>query len=615
MCGISGYIGVKNLLPTPYRVKSCLKLMKLRGPDFQDSKKFNTGKISGLICSSRLSIIDNHERSNQPFEDENGILSFNGEIYNYLDLKKDLKNKKISFKTKSDTEVLLKYLNYYGINKLNEIHGMWGFAYYSKKKKKFYLCRDKFGEKPVFYSLDKKKLSLTFGSNINYIRTLNPKNYKINKNKIYNYLRYGFRSIFSEYSSFFENINLLGPGEIIEIDSNFNFKNYSYLKLKKYEPKIKNFNLSKKILKNKINEILPKTFNADVPVAFLLSGGIDSSILSYIAKKNLIKTKFYSWKNKDQNYDEEERIKSIIKKLKLNHEFIKINNKSKTFGKIKKLIKDTGYPLLSSSNLAINEICKKAKKDGYKVIMSGHGADEMFGGYYAHYQSYFISIENTRDFKKNYMCWERNTKPFVRTEVLKNFNLFKKSFGKNSYNFENDIYENYFKVKKKIKIIKKKTRKKNKDTFINHLDKDLFYDNFPVQAHSTDNISMHNSIESRAPFANHYFYNLRNNMSKSFLVKNGLNKFILRDIYKKKIPKEILFNPNKIGFFVPLSEVLNLKSKKFYNVIFKNAYLKKIIKLNLIKKKYINNQLTQQDQKFIFYLYNIATFMKLYAVK
>ena len=615
MCGIAGYIGVKNFFPTSYRVKSCLEIMKLRGPDFQDSKKFNIGNLNVLFCSSRLSIIDTFKRSNQPFEDENGILTFNGEIYNYLELKKDLKKKKILFKTKSDTEVLLKYLNYYGVDKLNNIHGMWSFAYYSKKNNKLYLCRDKFGEKPAFYSLDKKKKFFIFGSNVNYIRKLSVENYKINEDKIYDYLRYGFRSIYSQNTTFFKEINFVNPGEIIEIGKKFTIKKYSYLKLNKYTPKVKNFNLGKKILKNKINEIIPKTFNSDVPVAFLLSGGVDSSILSYIAKKNLKKTKFYSLKNTDPNYDESKNIKSIIKNNKLNHEFININKSLNSYVTIEKLIKDTAFPLVSSTNLAINEICKKVKKDGYKVIMTGHGADEMFSGYYAHHLSYLMSIEKTNIFKKNYNLWKKNTRPFIRTEVLKNFDLFKKSYKKNSYNFESDIYEKFFKFKKNIKKPVKILSKKNKDFFISHLDNDLFYDNFPSQAHSIDNISMHNSIESRAPFVNHYFYNLRNNMSKNFLVKNGLAKFILRDIYKNKIPEMIILNPNKTGFYLPLAEFLNLKSKKIFNFIFMNKFLKKIIKLNLIKKKYYNGRLSQQDQKFVFHLYNIAIFMKIYNAK
>lgn len=590
---------------------SCIKLMKLRGPDFQDFKEFELSPHRVLFCASRLSIIDTFERSNQPFEDENGILIFNGEIYNYLELKKNLLKKKIVFKTKSDTEVLLKYLNYYGVKNLNRIHGMWGFAYYSKNKNKFYLCRDKFGEKPVFYSYDKKKNNFIFGSNVNYIKELSTRDYLVDQEKIYDYLRYGFRSIFSENKTFFKRIKPVNPGELIEIDKNFKVKISRYLKLEKYKPKIQNYSLGKKILKNEIKRIIPKTFRSDVPIAFLLSGGIDSSIISYIAKKNLKKIKFYSLKIKNKNYDETKNIELVKKKLNLNHEFIILNKGINKFDVIDELIEDIGFPLIGSTNIAINQICKKVKKDGYKVILTGNGGDEIFSGYYAHHLTYLLSNKKSKNFEQKHMDWENKTKIHVRTEILKNLELYEKNVNKNGYNFEANLYEKYFKILKKRKKPLKVLNIKNKDFFIKHLDNDLFYDQFPTQAHSMDNIAMHNSIESRMPYVNDYFYNLRNRMSKDFLIKNGLAKYILRDAFKNKLPNSVLFNSEKTGFYFPIRECINFKSKKFINQIVKNKFLNKIIKLDILKNKIKNNDLTQQDEKFIFLLYNAATFMKL----
>ena len=229
----------KNFYPNKTDIKSCLNLMKRRGPDFQNFKEFEINNLKTLFCASRLSIIDLSDRSNQPFEDEHGILIFNGEIYNYLELKKNLLKKKIMFDTKSDTEVLLKYLNYNGIENLNQIHGMWSFAYFSKKKNKFYLSRDKFGEKPLFYSLNKKKNFFIFGSNVNYIKKLNKIRCEIDEDKIYNYLRYGFRSVYSENNTFFKNISFVNPGEVIEIDKNFIVKRFKNIKFEKYKPNIK----------------------------------------------------------------------------------------------------------------------------------------------------------------------------------------------------------------------------------------------------------------------------------------------------------------------------------------------------------------------------------------
>ena len=186
MCGISGFIGKEKYFPNKKRINECINLMKRRGPDNQSFKKFEK-KISYLLCSSRLSIIDINKRSNQPLEDENGVLVFNGEIYNYLEIKNELKKKGIKFKTNSDTEVLLKFLNHEGEQNLFKLDGMWAFAYFSKRRDKLILSRDKFGEKPLFYYHNIKKGILFFGSNINYIKKLSDKKIDINQDKILNF--------------------------------------------------------------------------------------------------------------------------------------------------------------------------------------------------------------------------------------------------------------------------------------------------------------------------------------------------------------------------------------------------------------------------------------------
>ena len=610
MCGIAGYIGVNKFYPKNESIKGCLKLMQLRGPDSQSFKEFSVKKIKALFCTSRLSIIDLDKRSNQPFEDENGVLSFNGEIYNYLELKKKLKKKKIQFKTKSDTEVLLKFLNTYGVEKLKEIQGMWSFIYFSKKQKRFYLSRDNFGEKPLFFYLNEKVKSLIFGSNVNYVKKLSFLKHKVNKDKIFDYLRYGFRSVYSNEQSFFQDIKFVKPGELIEINEDFKISILKYVKYPKYNSKINSYNLAKKILKKKINHEIPRSLRSDVPIAVLLSGGVDSSLIAYLAKKKIKNVKFYSYKQKDELYDESKKIILIKKKFNLQHEFISENNINKNFKLIDNLIQDIGFPLLSTTNLALNKICQKIKKDGYKVLITGNGGDEIFSGYYSHHMSYLISIKKKENYSREFKKWNDVTRPHVRTGILKDVNLFNKNLRNNAFNFETDTYKKYFRLHKKNKKNLYKINEK-KDLFIDHLDNDLFLGTLPAQTHTVDSISMHHSLESRMPLLNDNLYIFRNQISKNFLIRNGMAKYILRDTFKKKLPKKILFDSEKTGFFLPLKETINFKSKKFINIIFQNEYLNKIIKIDTLKKKLNSGNLSQQDQKFIFLLYNAASFLKL----
>ena len=609
MCGIAGYIGNKKLLPEKKNIQNCIKQMVRRGPDHQSHKIFKN-KLDYLFCASRLSIIDINQRSNQPFEDDDGILIFNGEIYNHLEIKKNLTSKGIKFSTNSDTEVLLKFLNFEGEKKIDKLDGMWAFAYYSKKKKITILSRDKFGEKPLYYNFDKKNKYLIFGSNINYIKKLSKKNIKVDEDKIFNFIRSGYRSVFSSPGSFFKNIDYLKPGTNLIIDENLNIKFINYWNKSKYKPKLNNLLNATTKLKKVIKSEFKKSFRSDVPVAFLLSGGIDSSIISSVASKIKKNIKFYSFISKSKKYDESKKINKLKKNYKLNHEYI-LPNKKENLKMLNNFISDNGFPLMSSTYLAYGSLCKKIAIDRYKVLISGNGADEIFSGYYAHHMSYLLSIEKEDYFKKKYCEWEQNTKPFIRMEILKNFEEFKKMSKKKNPTFhENQEYLKFFKNKKNLK--ERKGQRYSKDNFINHLNKDLFEDSIPPQVHSIDNISMYYSIEARAPFLSKNLFDLRNKINKNLLIQKGVAKYILRNAFKKEVPESIINEKEKIGFYLPLSETINFKNFKITNLILNNRITKKYLNRGLIKSKIFNNNLTHQDEKFIFSLLNIALFLKKY---
>ena len=156
MCGIAGYVGFSKKSPLENNIKKCLSSLKRRGPDSNGvfSKRIKNKKI--LFIHSRLSIIDLNKNSNQPMLDENGVLIFNGMIYNYLELRKFLESKGVKFRTNSDSEVLLKMLNKFGGKALKMIDGMWSFAHYNFKKSQIIISRDRFGEKPLYFTNVKK---------------------------------------------------------------------------------------------------------------------------------------------------------------------------------------------------------------------------------------------------------------------------------------------------------------------------------------------------------------------------------------------------------------------------------------------------------------------------
>ena len=222
MCGISGFFGKERI--SKDIINSSLNLMKNRGPDFQDYKEIKVNNCINLyFLHSRLSILDLKERSNQPFKKKHIVLIFNGEIYNYKEIRINLEKYGYKFSTESDTEVLANAYLHYGENCVNFFEGMWSFAIWDDKIKKLFLSRDRFGEKPLFFY--KKENAFYFASEIKFIKSLSLDNFKINKKKINLNLLYGYKFIHQDNKTYFDKVVSLEPGYNLIIDSNFKKKN------------------------------------------------------------------------------------------------------------------------------------------------------------------------------------------------------------------------------------------------------------------------------------------------------------------------------------------------------------------------------------------------------
>ena len=602
MCGIAGFFG-KEKIPTILQIKKTLDLMKVRGQDGISyiEKKFKKKKI--IFLHSRLSIIDPSKKAAQPFVDDEGMIVFNGMIYNYIEIKKILETKKIFFRTNSDTEVLLKFLNYFGPSKINSLEGMWSFAYFNFKRKKIILSRDRFGEKPLYYYFNKS--CLIFGSNLNYINSLYQNNFEINHQKVNDNLVYGYEN-FNNEKTFFKKILSLKPGNNFEIDLEFKKKkkkywNFTSLKINKKS----NYLIEKVRLKKIIFDNIKKKLRTDFPIACLLSSGVDSSIIASVS--NIIKSKqikCFSIKASEKNYDESVLIRKNIKKIGCKHNFIQIPKKNYLL-ELQNIIRKTSSVLPSLTWLVFAVICERIKRLGFKVVLSGTGGDEMFAGYYIHHLQYLKSIKNKTNFKYNYNFWKKNTARHVRSEKLKNFQLYLKNDKKYpDSHLEKIEFEKYFKKNKK-----KKVKKYFNNSFKNELFKDIFYQTLPAQLYASDNISMFYGIETRSPFVSEQFFYESFKYPNHFLINKGVGKKILRDSMNGIVHKSILENTNKIGLFSSIKNFFNLNSSQFKKVLFSNSYINSLINREkveeILKKKYLNHY----ENHLVFNILNHSIFL------
>ena len=568
MCGLAGYIGTKNI--SDKLITQSLDLLQNRGPDFNGVKRYRVNSRNSknvLFLHTRLSIIDLEDRSNQPFEDSNFSIIFNGEIYNYLEIRNDLVLKGFNFKTNSDTEVLLKSYIYYGIDLFKKLEGMWSFAIWDKRNSKLILSRDRFGEKPLFYSIHDD--GVYFSSDVRVIRCLSEKNYDHNISRLIKGVVCGYKSLYKNSSeTFYKKIFQIPQSCYAEIKNNLEFKINRYWYIKKKNISFKNdFELvegARDLLFNSIKIRL----RADVPLAFCLSGGIDSgALVSVAAKKFNIKVNTFSiLDSMDIRYNEKKNIDTVVRDISSNHHEINIKdirNNSNNIERIKKLINYKSGPIPTITYFLHSFLSENISKNNFKVAISGTAADEVYSGYYDHHLQYLYDNRNKKKFNLYKKNFQKLVKPLIRNAYLKKFDLYinNSSFRKHIY----DGSEEFAKLlKNDVKIDltffeKKFTSQLLKNRSLN----ELFYETTPVILNEDDTNSMYYSIENRSPYLDSNLFNFLYSIPTEKLIQNGYAKFILRESVKNYLHESVRMDRVKKGFNASVTSIFNFSDKKF----------------------------------------------------
>ena len=593
MCGILTAILDKKL-PSK-KIFGLMRIMKTRGPDYQSYVEIKNNEKFIYLFHSRLSIIDLQNASNQPFKKKNYIIIFNGEIYNYLEIKKFLEKKGVKFETNSDTEVLLEAYIFWGNNLIYHLEGMWSFAIYDLLKNKIILSRDLQNEKPLFFEKNKSNQDMIYASEIRFINYLKPKKkIDLDTKKLLTNLSKGYKCWFETDKTIYKNIKNLSSFNLLEINGSKKinkkiiFKNFSNKKEKR-----NNYRTIKKKLREILIDTVDKTLRADVPIAYSLSGGIDSNLIVSISKKILNnKVHTYSIVDKDPRYDESVLIKKTIKSLKLNSKFVKVKDKDH-FSQLIELTNYYNHPVPTINFLLQSYLAKELKRDGVKILLSGNGADEIFSGYYHHYINYFQNNHNLNS--QNLNIWKKKVKPLIRNSNFANlnYNINKKNLLSN-YNF----YLNTLGKQNIKKIVKEK--KFDNSKFKNRLLNELYHESVPVITFAEDLNCMKESIENRNPFLNISIKNFVNQIPEKFFIQNGYTKFLLRDTFSDILPKDISKNYQKNGFNFSFRTLFPLDDNRIIKFIEKKSYIYNYISKEKILALYNKELLNDEENKFAF---------------
>jgi len=568
MCGI---LGIYNFRGTSRidkdKIKDAAFMMKHRGPDAYGQWGIeNTIELAHL----RLSIIDLNPQSNQPFFSSCGnyVIVFNGEIFNYLEIKDELKKHGTTFRTTSDTEVLLNSYIQWGESCVSRFNGDWAFAIYNLKENSLFCSRDRFGVKPFNYSIVNNQF--IFSSEIKPILSYYPFLKRPNYNVISNFCRNSLGAQIEE--TWFENIKRLLPSHNLTIkNGNLEIKRYWDCPTQinrniKYEDAVEEY---KEIFQNAIE----LRMRSDVPVGSTLSSGIDSGSIVSVLRK------FYSGEHKtftavfDQNeylpsdkayfstnivINEGSLVKKLSDELELKPYFIKsdVNNFCKELSDVIYFL-ESGHS--SPATLPLSRVMSEAKKH-VKVVLEGQGADELLGGYAINVFPFLIiellkkgeilQAKNEYDaFKENYSLGY-TFKQFLR---LRNNNHIERL-----YQWRNGINQVF--GQKLSKYCRIKDYPYDSIDFDDNLNRELFKSHSGSLVnllHYGDAISLSKSVESRLPFMDVNLVEFVFQLPFNYKMHNGFGKYIHRDAMKNIVPEYILKNPYKFGFNTPLSQHFN----------------------------------------------------------
>ena len=391
MCGIFGFLVSKrniNKLNLENLLKDSCKSLAHRGPDGAGTYLHHNSNYSIGLAHTRLSIIDLSESSNQPMfsHDKKISITYNGEIYNFLELKKILKDKGYIFQNSSDTEVLINLYLEFGIDMLTKINGIFAFGIWDQDKKTLFLARDSFGVKPIFFNIQNNEYF--FSSEIKALVNLRNISSSLNNKIFENYLTY----IWSPGEETpFQNIKSFKPGEAMLVKEGKILKKWIYSYLPVFKKKISKKMSSRDAVygvKKYLNESVSKQVISDAPIGAFLSGGLDSSAIVASAQKFIPNLKCFTIDIEDGNergtVDDLYYAKKVANKLNVSLETIKINS-SRMANDIEFMIKSLDEPIADPAALNVYYISRAAKEQGIKVLLSGTGGDDIFTGYRRHY--------------------------------------------------------------------------------------------------------------------------------------------------------------------------------------------------------------------------------------
>ena len=632
MCGIGGIFlknrsGI-NLKDTVFKLSQTIKH---RGPDgegfvfiseteatplaSEDTPEFKNKELNYIpkqhlnsfnkeanlaFAHRRLSIIDLTDSGHQPMANKEADIwiTYNGEVYNYIELRKELENIGHKFISTTDTEVIINAYKQWGTDCLQKFNGMWAFCLYDKNKQVLFCSRDRFGVKPFYYVNDANVFAFASEQKAFIKSRLIP--FDINDKAIHDY--FVNERIEAETESFFKNILELFPGHFLMVDlKNKTLSQKQYYTLNFEYDKATDAIADAKVIetvREKTQKAVELRLRSDVAVGSCLSGGIDSSVIvSLIAQQAKNPVFLFTSVFKNDASDESKFAELVAKKVNGNYKTVEPTAEG-CFKELEKLVCAQDVPIWSTSTYAQYKVMELAKLNGIKVVLDGQGGDELFAGYHHHFIAKWnnLGVKAISDISKSSKSIYNPFLFYAKEKIKQNNN---RHLTKVLPFFGSDFIQS-FPVINQVKYYNSVNEQLNAD-FVNGRLKSFLK--------CEDRCGMIHSVESRVPFSDdinliEYLFSINGNRK----IQKGVSKYLLREATKDILPKEIYSRYDKKGFETPMNKWVIDNKKHILEVVGSEQY--DFIKLNALEDVFRQSKAGTKEVSVLFKLYILSIWKK-----
>ncbi len=602
MCGIAGFLGPCAVAEP--RLKAALATMANRGPDANGVFCGRLGEYCLTLLHTRLAIIDLDSRARQPFERDNLVLSYNGELYNYLELREILKAKGHRFTTESDTEVVVEAYRQWGVDCVDHFEGMWAIALFDASQNRLWLSRDRFGEKPLYYM--RHRGALLFASEVKTLAALAGGWPSPDIEQIRRYLVNGYKALYKRPRTWFRDVAELPAGSSALIETPDVVSPEIYWRVS-YAPRRMGAEEALEGVRERLFEAVRIRLRADVPVAFCLSGGVDSNTLAGIAAKvHNAPLHAFSVVDHDPRYNELDNIRQTIDFLNCELHVTETTTEG-FFDRLGRLIAYHDAPVATITYYLHAALSEAIHAKGFKVAISGTAADEIFTGYYDHYAFWLAEMSGGQDFPRLLEDWRRSYGRHVRNPVLKDPLVFVKQPDRRDY-----IYLNAERFNGCLSYAFNEPFEEvlyTDNLLRNRMLNELYHEAVPVILKEDDMNSMFASVENRSPYLDRRLVEFLFTVPPEHLIHDGYAKYLLRAAGRSYVPEPVRLDRRKRGFNASIDSLVERSDPETKERLLADSPIFEIVRREALEEFLTSDMTDNSFSKFLFSFVSARMFL------